>query len=57
MKLLLEVAVCPATVTEIGPVVAVGGTMATRMVEVAEVTLAGTPPNNTKSDEMFVLKP
>ena len=47
MKLLLEFAVFPLTVTEIRPVVAVAGTVATIVVVVAETTVATAPLNLT----------
>ena len=46
-KLLLEVAVWPATVTAIGPVEALTGTVTTRVVGEAEITVAAAPLNLT----------
>jgi len=47
VKLLLEFAVFPLTVTEIRPVVAVAGTVATNVVVLAETTVATAPLNFT----------
>jgi hypothetical protein len=47
-KLFALVPVCPATVTEIGPVVAPAGTVAVNRVVVADVTVAGVPLNVTE---------
>src|ERR1039457_4634690 len=56
-KLLDEVTVWSWTVTEIGPVVAPAGTVATSVVVVAEVTVATVPLNLTVSEEGVALKP
>ena len=47
MKLVALCAVPPAVVTVMGPLVAVGGTVAISVVFVAEATPAGTPLNLT----------
>lgn len=47
VKLFVDVAVCPETVTEIGPVVAVAGTVTVRVVVDAESTGAVVPLNCT----------
>ena len=52
-----EVAVFPATVTAIGPVVAPGGTVTTRLVLVAERTVAPVPLNVTVFSEGVALNP
>ena len=57
VKFVLEVAVIPATVTEIGPVDALPGTLTTSAVLVAEETEAGAPLNCTVFAEGVVLKP
>jgi len=56
-KFVLEVAVAPATVTAIGPVVALAGTFATSVVLLAEMTVAGSPLKNTVLAEGAGLKP
>jgi hypothetical protein len=45
VKLFADVAVCPATVTEIGPVVAAAGTVVVRVVGEAESTRVDAPLN------------
>ena len=47
-KLFVVVTVCPATVTEIGPVAAPVGTVTINFVVVADVTVAGVPLNLTE---------
>ena len=56
-KLVAEVAVLPATVTVILPVVAPTGTVATSVEVVAEVTVATVPLNFTMSEVGVALKP
>jgi len=56
-KLVLEVAVAPATVTEIGPVVASLGTLTTSAVPLAEKTVAGAPLKRTVFADGAALKP
>lgn len=56
IKLLSDVAVCPAVVTVIFPVDADSGTSTISCVAVAEVTVALTPLNFTTFSEAVVLK-
>ncbi len=56
VKLVVEAAVLGPTVTEIGPVVAVGGTIAERDVDDAEMTTAATPLKFTALEPVVVLK-
>jgi len=53
----LEVAVVPATVTEIGPVVALLGTLTTSIVPLAEETVAGAPLKRTVFADGVELNP
>ena len=57
VKGVLDVAVLPPTVTEIGPVVAPAGTLTDRVVVEAETTVAFTPLNCTVLPDELVLKP
>src|SRR5262249_7569401 len=57
VKLMLEVAVWVPTVTEIGPLVAAAGIVTTRVVAVADITVAVTPFIFTAFDERLGLKP
>ena len=57
VKLVVEVTLTPPTVTVIGPAVAVGGTVAVRVLAVAAVTVAATPLNFTVLLDVVVLKP
>jgi hypothetical protein len=56
-KLLVEVAVVPATVTEMGPVLALRGTLTTNCVPVAEETVADAPLKRTVFADGVVLNP
>jgi hypothetical protein len=56
-KLVLEVAVVPATVTEMGPVLALRGTLTTNWVPVAEETVAGAPLKRTVFADGVELNP
>jgi hypothetical protein len=55
-KKVVVVKVIPLTVTEIGPVVAVGGTTTVRMFEVADETVANAPLKLTSLEIAVVLK-
>jgi hypothetical protein len=57
VKGVLEVAVVEPTVTEIGPVVAPVGTLTSKVVVVAERTVAATPLNLTSFADGVALKP
>jgi hypothetical protein len=56
VKLLVEVAVTPATVTEIGPAVAVAGTDAVNVVAMAVRTVAAAPVKLSVLEAGVVLK-
>ena len=56
VKFVLEVAVLEPTVTDMGPVVAVFGTVAVRELGVADITVAGAPLKLTALDAAVVLK-
>ena len=56
IKFWLDVAATPPTVTEIGPVLAPSGTIATRVVAVAEVTAAEVLLKRTVLSGGFALK-
>jgi hypothetical protein len=56
VKLEALVAVTPEVVTEIGPVVAPGGTITVNVVEVAPETVAAVPLNSTRLLDGVVLK-
>jgi hypothetical protein len=56
VKLPVEVAVTPLTVTETGPVVAVVGTVTVRDVAVAATTVAATPLKLTVLEDALILK-
>ena len=57
VKGVLDVAVFAPTVTEIGPVVAPAGTVTSKLVVVADKTVAATPLNLTSLVEGVALKP
>jgi hypothetical protein len=57
VKGVLDVAVFAPTVTEIGPLVAPAGTVTTRLVVVAETTVATVPLNLTSFAEGVALNP
>jgi hypothetical protein len=57
VKFVLEDTVCPLTVTEIRPVVALEGTDTVRVVAVEAVTVATVPLNFTAFEAGVVLNP
>jgi hypothetical protein len=57
VKLVPEFTDCPLTVTEIGPVVAVAGTVTVSVVAVAAITVAAAPLKLAVLEEAVVLNP